>query len=101
MTELRRRRTPEHQATFMGECLIFTAFPVDVIICAEFGTHADVIRDKLRRQLFRALQYVLDTLPEEHVAQFDTHVEARFSDYTKVWASAQGGQGLERIGRGA
>jgi len=101
MAELRQARPPQNEASFMMECLIFSAFPFDVIICAEFGPHADAIRTKLREQLFRALQAVIEALPMEMFPEFADHFQETTTNYVKVWTSATGGPGLERLGRAA
>lgn len=88
-----------YDTVFMGECLIFSAFPLDVIVSAEFGAHRDAVRGRLRERLFLALQGVMDGLPMEQFTEFAAHFQQRADEYIETWKSAEGSLGLERLGR--
>ena len=98
ITDLRKTRPPQDEAVFRLECLILTAFPLDVILRAEFGTHSDEIRSKLQERLFVAFQSVGE-LPMRKFPDFSAHFEQRASEYMAAWKSAEAGSGQRRLGR--
>lgn len=88
---------PERFSTlaFAAECLLFQAFPMDVIIAAEFGPHSDAIREHLANNLFEIV--ASKGLSRRDADEFHRLRETRFAEYIVALRSAGGGQGLERL----
>jgi hypothetical protein len=99
--DLRKTCPPHGDAVFMVECLILSAFPLDVIVRTEFGTYSAEIRRKLLERLFVTLPSGIDSLPIHTLSDFREHFEQRASEYMAAWKSAEAGSGQRRLGREA
>lgn len=101
ITELEARgfagQEPERFGTlmFVIECLLFEAFPIDVIIVEEGGSYSNIIREKLRRYLLERLHDL--GMSREWDVEFEILLATRFSEYFEAWKSAESGRALERL----
>lgn len=101
---LLRRLLPSTRANtldFVAECLLFAAFPVDVITAKEFGTQSQTIRERVFRRLFEILRNSFVVSEDRHLlaeSNFNDLVDTRLTEYASAWGSAPGSQGLERLG---
>lgn len=92
------REEPERfrQLEFAIECLLFEAFPVDVVISDEFGRYSDTIR----REFAVGVVDLMQGMAPSHVPEVELHTlrAARFFEYSEVLRSGEGGQTLQRLG---
>jgi len=96
--DLRNQVEPQRfeSVDFGIECLLFAAFPFDLLVAGEFGQHAPAIRDQFYDDIFVIARNVgIDPASRQ---QFDAVVATRFSEYAAGLKSGTGNQnGLEYV----
>lgn len=85
-----------NSVAFPAECLLLQAFPMDLIIAAEFGSYRDLIREKVAHRLFELVK--TQGMPSEAEVEFHEVRVARFIEYAEALGSAEDGRALERLG---